>query len=109
MRMLAQFSRLALAKGLDLGSSVGEAVIPVLVGDDVQAIAISSNLQRRQVNVQPIIYPAVAHGTARLQFFISSEHAPEDIEFALSCLAEEWHRIRNTGAKRLLVGLNEQL
>ena len=105
----AQFSCLALAKGLDLGSSVGEAVIPVLVGDDVQAIAISSNLQRRQVNVQPIIYPAVAHGTARLRFFISSEHAPEDIEFALSCLAEEWHRIKNTGAKRLLVGLNERL
>jgi 7-keto-8-aminopelargonate synthetase-like enzyme len=50
---------------------------------------VGSNLLRRGVNVQPIIYPAVADGEARLRFFVSSEHSSRDIETALSCVAEE--------------------
>ena len=83
------FSRLARAQGLDLGDSLGEAVIPVIVGDSMRAAAISSTLIGRGVNVQPIIYPAVREGTARLRFFISSEHSREQIETAVRCVAEE--------------------
>lgn len=88
-RNAALFDRLARSKGLDLGKSVGEAIMPVIVGDSVQAVAISSNLLLRGINVQPIVHPAVANGAARLRFFISSEHARKDIEFAVSCLAEQ--------------------
>lgn len=86
------FSRLARSQGLDLGESLGEAVIPVIVGDSVRAVAVSSNLLGRGVNVQPIIYPAVRDGAARLRFFISSEHSREQIEVAVLCLAEELRR-----------------
>jgi 8-amino-7-oxononanoate synthase len=83
------FNRLARGHGLDVGFSVGEAIMPIIIGDSLQAVVVGSNLLRRGVNVQPIIYPAVADGEARLRFFVSSEHSSRDIETALSCVAEE--------------------
>jgi 8-amino-7-oxononanoate synthase len=83
------FHQLARTHRLDTGVSVGEAVVPVMLGNSLKAAAISSNLLRRGVNVQPIVYPAVAEGEARLRFFISSEHSRRDIEVALALLSEE--------------------
>jgi 8-amino-7-oxononanoate synthase len=88
------FSRVARSKGLNIGTSVGEAIIPVIIGDSLEAVAISSNLLRRGVNVQPIIHPAVSEGEERLRFFLSSEHSSHDIEFTVSCLAEEIKRAK---------------
>jgi 8-amino-7-oxononanoate synthase len=94
------FTRAARAAGLNLGKSVGEAIVPVIIGDSIQAVETSSNLFLRGVNVQPIIRPAVADGAARLRFFISSEHSTKDIEYAIACLADEARRVK-CGAKPL--------
>ncbi len=47
----------------------------------------------------PIIHPAVPEGLARLRFFITSEHTPEQIEFAVSKTAEKLEALveRNFG------------
>jgi 8-amino-7-oxononanoate synthase len=43
---------------------------------------------RRGINVQPITYPAVEEGAARLRFFLSCNHTEEQIRGAVNTLAE---------------------
>ncbi|MFP3700323.1 hypothetical protein SB758_33125, partial [Burkholderia sp. SIMBA_013] len=40
------------------------------------------------VNALPIIHPAVPEGQARLRFFITSEHTPDQIDEAVQLTAE---------------------
>jgi 8-amino-7-oxononanoate synthase len=84
----ALFLERARAAGLDTGSSAGSPVIPVILGDSVKAIACAMRLRKRGINVQPVVHPAVEENAARLRFFISSEHRPEQIEAAVAAVAE---------------------
>ena len=42
-----------------------------------------------RINVQPILYPAVEERAARLRFFITSNHTPEQIHYTVRAVAEE--------------------
>jgi hypothetical protein len=44
---------------------------------------------QRGVNVQPILYPAVPEGAARLRFFLTAEHTDEQVRRAVAILCEE--------------------
>ena len=52
----------------------------------IQRWRYSQLLLARGINVQPIIYPAVAEKAARLRFFISSEHTDADIRATIAAL-----------------------
>lgn len=82
---------LATAKklGLNTGTSLGLAVIPVIVGDSLKAVTLSNRLHARGINVQPIIHPAVPERASRLRFFLTSEHTAEQITETVSAIAEE--------------------
>ena len=54
---------------------------------------LSEALFRRNINVQPIVYPAVAERVARLRFFISSEHTEAQIRSTVEALAQEMRRL----------------
>jgi 8-amino-7-oxononanoate synthase len=84
-----EFLRLARAAGVNVGMSSGLAVIPAITGSSIRAARLAEALHRRAVNVQPIVYPAVADDSARLRFFVSCRHAEEDIRHAVAVLAEE--------------------
>jgi 7-keto-8-aminopelargonate synthetase-like enzyme len=60
--------------GLDVGPSVGAAIIPVMTGSSIVAVRAADRLFERNIEVQPIIYPAVPEQSARLRFFISADH-----------------------------------
>ena len=82
---------LATAKkhGLNTGTSLGLAVIPIIIGDSLKAVTLSDRLYRRGINVQPIIHPAVPERASRLRFFMTSEHTPEQITDTVAVIAEE--------------------
>ncbi len=84
------FASAARRADLDIGASEGEAIVPIVTGSSIRAVALSQRLFQRNINVQPIIYPAIPEGLARLRFFLSSEHAPEDIESSVAIIAEEF-------------------
>ena len=73
----------ARANGLDTGSSIGAAIVPVILGSSIHAARVSDVLFRRGINVQPILSPAVPERSARLRFFLSSLHTPEQIRAAV--------------------------
>ncbi|MBE5815608.1 MAG: aminotransferase class I/II-fold pyridoxal phosphate-dependent enzyme [Clostridiales bacterium] len=64
------------------------AIIPVLIGKDEDAFALSNEMRRRGVFVPPAVYPAVPKNKARLRFCVISEHQPEQIVRALNVLEE---------------------
>jgi 8-amino-7-oxononanoate synthase len=83
------------AHGLDNGPAAGEsAVIPVIVGNSFHALLLSDALMKRGINVQPILYPAVADNASRLRFFLSSLHSEAQLAWTAGVVAEELARIR---------------
>jgi len=88
-----QFFDTARALGVDTGLSVGLSVIPAITHSSLKAARLSEALYRRKINVQPIVYPAVQERTARLRFFISSEHSEAQIRTTVEALAQEMRRL----------------
>ena len=75
--------------GLDLGTcEPGVATKPVYVRDDVRCLRASSALLARGLDVHPVIFPAVAAGSARLRLFVTVEHTEEQIDRAIAWTVE---------------------
>jgi 8-amino-7-oxononanoate synthase len=75
--------------GLDTMTSAGYSVVPVMVGCPVKAVRLTDKLLERGINALPIIHPAVPMKAARLRFFITSRHTPEQIRSTIRVVAEE--------------------
>ena len=73
------FLQLAGEAGLDTGPSGGSAIVPVILGNSLNALKLSRALFARGINVQPILYPAVEERAARLRFFITSRHTADQV------------------------------
>jgi 7-keto-8-aminopelargonate synthetase-like enzyme len=98
------FRQAAQAAGLDTGPSAGLSVIPIIVGDSVGAVTLSNRLHERGILALPIIFPAVGEKSARLRFFVTSEHTTEQIERAVAVTAEEFAALKSgNGGFRALV------
>ena len=82
------FLDLARQAGLNVGTSAGYSVVPVIVGDSLRAVQLSNELLDAGVNALPIIYPAVQEGLARLRFFLTSDHTPDQISRAVRLTAD---------------------
>lgn len=81
------FLRLAREAGFDTGNSAGLGIVPVILGGSVRAARLAAAAFEAGVNVQPILFPVVPEGSARLRFFLSSEHTPEEIHQTVAVLA----------------------
>jgi len=87
----ALFLRLAREGGLDVGGSIGAAIVPIITGSSISAGRLAHTLFERGVNVQPILYPAVPERSARLRFFLTAAHTEEQVRQTVRILLEE-HR-----------------
>ena len=94
------FLRLAKEAGLDTGPSGGSAIVPVILGNSMNALRLSRALFARGINVQPILYPAVEEKAARLRFFITSRHTPDQIRRTIAAMQEELAAIDPASARR---------
>lgn len=103
------FLRLSKDAGLNTGGSNNTPVVPIITGNSAHALQLSQLLRGRGINVQPILYPAVEERAARLRFFITSNHTPEQIHYTVRAVAEELDSIDPSyrGADRPLPELLE--
>ncbi len=90
------FLNLARKAGFNTGASAGTPIVPVITGSSALALGLSQELLNRSINVQPILYPAVEESAARLRFFISSEHSPEQIRYTVNAMQESMNKILAT-------------
>ncbi|MGX5659910.1 aminotransferase class I/II-fold pyridoxal phosphate-dependent enzyme [Castellaniella ginsengisoli] len=81
------------ALGLDTGASSTQ-IVPVLVGDERRALALSQALEAHGVLVTAIRPPTVPRGTSRLRIALSAAHTRADVDRLLDALS----RALETGA-----------
>jgi len=87
-RNIKCFAEEAKKRHLDICLGGNAAVIPIMVGRDEDAFALSTELENRGILVPPAVYPAVPRNKARLRFDVISEHKPEQIIQALDTLVQ---------------------
>jgi 8-amino-7-oxononanoate synthase len=102
-----RFYDAAKARGWNTGTSAGIAIIPVMAGNSVRAVALSQKLFERGVNVQPIIHPAVPERAARLRFFLTSEHSAEKIDQTIEAIAGAMKEIAESPSLQSIPGFAE--
>ncbi len=68
--------------GYDTGASE-TAVIPVILGDEAKAAFCARRLRDFGIIVTPVMFPAVAQGSARLRLCVTAAHSTEQLGFAL--------------------------
>lgn len=88
-----QFLKLAIEAGIDTGTSQGVAIVPAITRSSVKAARLSQALFEHGINVQPILHPAVPENSARLRFFLSSQHTEEQIRRTIEILGRELHAL----------------
>jgi 7-keto-8-aminopelargonate synthetase-like enzyme len=93
-----RFLAAAQAAGLDVGTSWGYAVIPVILGNSLLTITLADRLLGRGYNAFPIIPPGVPERSARLRFFISCDHSAAEIDGAVEAIVEERTLLERAGA-----------
>ncbi|MGV4987334.1 aminotransferase class I/II-fold pyridoxal phosphate-dependent enzyme [Streptomyces sp. NRAIS4] len=85
----ALFVRLARRAGVDTGSSEGTPIVPCVVGDSAKTLRLARALFEQGVSVDPILHPAVLEELARLRFFLTCEHTPEQIRYTVAALERQ--------------------
>lgn len=85
----ALFVRLARDAGIDIGDSRDTAIVPCIVGDSLKTLRLAEALFQQGISVNPILHPAVPEEMARLRFFITCDHTPDQIRYAVSALERE--------------------
>lgn len=68
--------------GYDTGLSE-TAVIPVMLHDDARTALFARKLRDYGILVSPVMFPAVAQGSARLRLCVTAAHTEEHLQFAL--------------------------
>jgi 8-amino-7-oxononanoate synthase len=68
---------------INIGSAMGFAIIPAMIGDPLQAVTISRKLECQGIHAKPIIYPAVGDQAARIRFFMCCEHTTQIVDQAI--------------------------
>ena len=89
------FLKLAIDAGLNTGNAQGTPIIPIITGDSIRALQLSSALYDQGINAQPILYPAVPEAEARIRIFMTAIHTEKQIRHAVDALAEAWEKIKS--------------
>jgi 8-amino-7-oxononanoate synthase len=97
----------AKARSWNTGTSTGLAIIPLMAGNSVRAVALSQKLFERGINVQPIIHPAVPERAARLRFFLTSEHRAEQIDQTVEAIEAAMKEISESTVLQNIPGFNQ--
>lgn len=71
------------------------AVIPVIVGSDHNAYTLAKNLHERGIYANPVVFPAVKRGSARIRLNVSADLNQNELNFAVDAIIRETHNILN--------------
>lgn len=79
--------------GFDTGASV-TPIVPVMIGDALQATALSRELRAAGIYAQAFSYPVVPQGKARIRCIVSAAHSQADLETALAAFQSIGQQLR---------------
>lgn len=73
---------------LGINAQTESAIVPVIVGDSVRALAAAESMRRDGIFVSAIRYPSVPEGTARLRLTVMASHTESDLVRCAESLAK---------------------
>lgn len=76
-----------LSDGFDLENSAS-AILPVVVGGERMTLALGSEVRRRGLFCQTVVYPGVPLGQGRLRISVTSDHQDEDLDAAADIIRD---------------------
>jgi 8-amino-7-oxononanoate synthase len=72
------------------------AIVPLVLGDEVECVRVSRELREAGFHVDPVLYPAVGFGQARLRFIMNAHHTRADIDGLVGALCRAVRRTLRT-------------
>jgi 8-amino-7-oxononanoate synthase len=100
LRARADFFRQACREqGVDIGLSTDSAVVPCITGASDKALRLAQALAVAGINAQPIFYPAVEEGKARLRFFVTAQHTEAQLRHTAEVIGRELAILGGTGER----------
>lgn len=81
------FLRAAISRGLNVGTAIGAAVVPVLFRDTASALAAGKAALEAGFFVPPIVQMGVPKEAPRLRFFVTASHSRSEIDAVLDVIA----------------------
>lgn len=90
---VSHFINLLEKEGFKIGLSKDTPVVPVHIGDETVCLQMYAGLNEAGINVQPILYPGVPPNSARLRFFVSTQHKKSQLELTVNTMAALYHKI----------------
>ena len=69
-------------------SQIPGAIIPIIIGDESEAVAAAAKLRDQSIFVPAIRYPTVARGKARLRVTLTAAHSADDVATLIRALEQ---------------------
>ena len=82
------FRDLARAEGLDTGPSIGQGIVPIVIGSALVTATVAWRLYEQGIFVMPVLPPGVPDASSRLRFFFTEGHREDEIRRAAKLTAE---------------------
>jgi len=76
------------ADGKIQNSKFRSAIVPIVIGDEAEAVAAATQLRGQNIFIPPIRYPTVARGAARLRVTLTAAHTKAEISELASALEQ---------------------
>ncbi|SFL02185.1 aminotransferase class I/II-fold pyridoxal phosphate-dependent enzyme [Shimia haliotis] len=74
--------------GLNTGTAIGEAVVPILFETPEDCIFVAEALMQQGIYAPPVVHIGVPKDLPRIRFFISETHSEADIDRVIAAVAE---------------------
>ncbi len=100
VRSLKSFSAESQSLLTSSATSNGSAIIPLVIGDETNAIAAATHLREQGIYVPAIRYPTVARGSARLRITVTAAHSNDDVGRLANALAKIVNRQSQVANRR---------
>jgi 7-keto-8-aminopelargonate synthetase-like enzyme len=75
------------------------AILPILIGDENEAVRAASRLREQEIFIPAIRYPTVARGQARLRLTVTAAHSAADVVQLLTALSLAGINTSNTSVQ----------
>jgi len=75
-----------------LTTAASSPIIPLIIGDEQEAVLLAEALRERGFFIPAIRHPTVARGSARLRLTVTADHTPADVEQLAAALQENAKR-----------------
>ncbi|PSL18743.1 aminotransferase class I/II-fold pyridoxal phosphate-dependent enzyme [Shimia abyssi] len=82
------FLEKAQAAGLNTGTAIGEAVVPIMFDTPMECVMVAKALMDQGIYAPPVIQIGVPKDLPRIRFFLSASHTEADVERVINAIAE---------------------